>query len=433
MLDLAASHHRFCFFAEPGTGKTRTGLDIYDTRPMKTLIICPINLIDSAWIEDSEKFLGIKPTKLWHKQPKKRKELIHSDWNIAVINFESFKLNLEDFMKIGVRRLLIDESSKVKEYMSKITKAVLKFAWHPDMEEVYLFSGTPAPNSEMEYYPQIRCVSKTIFPPTKGAFKNKYFYQYGQQSWQWSMTKPNRALFEEALKQCCIFIKKEDCMDLPEQLHVKRMVELEPKQRKLYDTLEKEWIIEHEGEVTIAQTALVELMKLRQITAGFTIPNNKEAVHISDNKVSELMQIVDEIGDKQMIVVCQFKDEIRRCVEALGEKNCAQLHGAIKTGDRLNEINNFKNNVNRYLVCHPLSAGHGLTFVNCSYMTIMSQSYSLEQYLQIIQRIHRYGQINKCTYYHLISPNTIDETIWKVTQDKADLSMSILEKLKRGI
>jgi len=432
LIEIAGKKSRFAFFAEPGTGKTRTGIEIYNNFPIKTLVVCPINLIDSAWIDDSLKFkLKTTPVSLWASNRKKRLELIDSDWEFGIINFESFKLHVSEFEKLNIKRVIIDESSKIKAHGSQISKAVVNFVWTDSIQECYLLSGTPAPNNETEYYPQIKCLSETAFPKAYWAFRNRYFYQYGQQAWEWAKRKEMWQEFEDILINYSIFIKKADCLDLPDQVHIKREVEMTKEQRIFYDTLADDWIVRHGDEITLASTALVEIMKLRQITAGFTIPLSGEAKFVSNRKLKELQNLTEEIGDEQIMVVCQFKYEIAKVVEMLGAEKCSQMHGGIPTALRLEQINNFKCGTKKYMVCHPLSAGHGLTFVNCSYMVFMSQSYSYEEYFQTCQRIHRAGQTRKCTYYHILAKDSVDEIIWKAVEKKEDLSRAILEKLKK--
>ena len=60
----------------------------------------------------------------------------------------------------------------------------------------------------------------------------------------------------------------------------------------------------------------------------------------------------------------------------------------------------------------------GVTFTNCSYNIYYSQSYSYEEFKQSQDRIHRIGQINKCTYIMLQCNNTIDEKIYNCLQKK---------------
>lgn len=161
-LVISEEKKRFCFFYDTGTGKTLIGLSIYRQKQIKTLIICPFNLIENAWQDDANKFGLEEVTGLWASTKAKRTKLIKGDWNIGAINFESFKSNYNDLVDAGIEMVFVDESSKIKRYDSGITKKVDSFSQL--VEYFYEFSGSPAPNTRMEYYSQIKCVNRTAFP-----------------------------------------------------------------------------------------------------------------------------------------------------------------------------------------------------------------------------------------------------------------------------
>ena len=93
-------------------------------------------------------------------------------------------------------------------------------------------------------------------------------------------------------------------------------------------------------------------------------------------------------------------------------------------------ISDFLSGRSRYFIANPQSAGHGLTFVNCSYAVYFSLTYSYELLKQSQDRIHRIGQNTKCTYYYLIAEKTIDQVIYQAIQEKRKLSEDVLEYLR---
>ena len=101
------------------------------------------------------------------------------------------------------------------------------------------------------------------------------------------------------------------------------------------------------------------------------------------------------------------------------------------TEDKDESIRAFRDGRARFLVAHPASAAHGLTFINCSLQIFFSMDFSLERYEQAKARIHRAGQVNKCTYVHLIAKDTIDEQILEVLRRKGDVQKIIYEIVKK--
>ena len=123
----------------------------------------------------------------------------------------------------------------------------------------------------------------------------------------------------------------------------------------------------------------------------------------------------DEIGDKPIIIWCQFQHEI----EMLAEKyNGTALTSKTKNRDEI--IRQFQSGKIQKLLTHPKLLGKGLTFTNCTYNIYYSLSFSYEEFRQSQDRIHRIGQNNKCTYIILQAKNTIDKKIYNCLQRKAN-------------
>ena len=142
---------------------------------MPTVVVCPKAIIKNAWLLDAKHYPALRVESAWDQGELKRRERIRgtSGVDVWIINFENFKQHRRDFYDMGVRRLIIDESSKLKNHASQIAKACIEFSDY--MQSVYLLSGTPAPNSEIEYWAQMRCIDKQIFGDSFYRFANEYF------------------------------------------------------------------------------------------------------------------------------------------------------------------------------------------------------------------------------------------------------------------
>ena len=298
-------------------------------------------------------------------------------------------------------------------------------------------TGTPAPNDETEYWAQMRLVSEDL-PKSFFAFRNIYFElqkagkpfnggyskQDLQKAFTWgfkySLSEKKRDEFYRKINPHIFRALKKDCLDLPEQTDEIREVSLSDKQMAIYKEMKRHMITEIEGNQIVAQVALTKLMKLRQITSGFAISPEGEPHETLDNsKLNELTDILDEIGNKQVIIWCQFHKEFEMISKLL--KSFTTLYALTKDKDR--SIDDFKSGQAQYLIAHPRSAGHGLTFTNCSTSVYFSQDYSFEAFEQSRGRIHRPGQNDKCTYIYLLAKGTIDEDIHKAIKHKESLQV----------
>lgn len=416
----------YALFMETGTGKTLTAIELIKLHKQKTLIVCPLSVIESVWMEELARWApGFTTRNLWKdslKDPAAIKKV-----NIFAINFESFKKLPQEFLtKIGF--LIVDESSRMKDPRSQITKALL--AASKFIPKRLVLSGTPAPNTPLEYWPQMAFVNPDILGPNFYVFRNTYFHAMGYGGFMYVCSMENKARIMERVKRQACFIAKADCLDLPEKVFEKREVEMSADQRKIYDQMLKVNLVELGDKAVLGANELAKLMKLRQITSGFAIADDSSPVRISDGKLHLLTELLEEIGPKQVIVWAQFHWEIEQIKAILAGKSAA-IYGEVSQHEKEQAIKDFQSGKVQYLIAHPKSAGHGLTFVSCSYNVYFSLSYSLEEEKQSQDRTHRIGQKNRVTYIYLLAKDSIDEIIFKALRKKQNIADAMLEMIKR--
>lgn len=432
-VELAKTAQRHLYVYDTGTGKTALAIDIIRMTKLKALVVCPLTVIQNAWFEDLAKFgtdfKAVDLWQLWHQQ-KKYTEAAYlnkvRDAHICIVNFEGFKSQRDLLKKAGFGIVIVDESSKIKNNKSQITKELTAFC--EDMRNVYLLSGTPAPNSLLEYFPQIRIVDPTLFGKSFYKFRCEYFFEKG---FKW-IPFPNREKeLLEKIARVSSTVRKEDVLDLPERTFNVRSVSLDSSEIKAYQEMLKKLIIELDDVTITAANAAVKIMKLRQITAGFLIDEDTNTHVFGKSKLSALQDLLEEIGKHQVIIWTQFQYEARQIKKTLGDK-AEIINGTIAKAERDANFQKFKSGNLPYLIAHPRSLGHGVTLTNCSYAIYYSIDYSYESYYQSCDRIYRYGQRNACTYYHLIVPGSIDEVIYKALKTKGNMEKAVLDYIKKG-
>lgn len=420
-------------YHEIGMGKTLTVLETFTrlkkiNEKLKLYVVCPLSLIEGAWGEDIKKFTKYKYRNLHEKRKRKQKK---PPFDIYIVNYEwLLHNNLLDYTEQQANSMIVlDESSKIKNYKAAITKELL--AINDKFKYRILMSGTPAPNLETEYWAQMTFLNYGIFHYKFHAFKNHFFHlSRGNQvmkgqfltrsaareifssGWEYAITDEKRKELMNCIKPYCHYADKNECLDLPDRIDEVRDIYMQPKQNNIYNQMRKNCVAEIKGKNIIAQVALTKIMKLRQITSGFAFDEHGVARAIDgvSPKIAELQNIIEQTGKKQLIIWCQFHWEIEAIQKIIG--NCSVLYSKTPANKRQEEIDKFKQGKNRFLVAHPASAGHGLTFVNCSIQIFFSLNYSWEQYEQAKGRTHRAGQKTKCLYIHLICEDTIDKIIY---------------------
>lgn len=423
-------------FADIGTGKSLMALMCFAERRkidpyLKLLVICPISLINAAWATDTSKFTTFTTHSLRESKFQKA--------DIYIINFESVAKALPIIKDLAIHNRLmvvIDESQRMKNHKSAISKLLLSI--QSLFEYRVIMSGCAAPNGYSEYWSQMRFIDPTIFHKSPYVFLSQYFHlQRGAQvidaapknkfamrevfstGFKYAITEAKKKELLYKIKPYCFFADIDECLDLPQVVTMTREAQMTPALRKVYTELEKTLVTEIQGHDIATPVALTKLMKLRELCGGFILTADGQTLTVDCPKIEVLNEILEDAGQKQVIIWNNFTWEANRIIKELGRENCALLNGDIKDKDV--EIKDFQEGRKQYLVSHPKSGGAGLTFVNSCLMVDYSLDYSHDNALQTQGRFRRPGQKSThLTRIRIIMKDSIDEIILGVLEGKYD-------------
>lgn len=396
-------------FADTGCGKTLIGLEL-STFFNKTIILCPLSIIETAWVDDCNRFYPNRTIiNCWANSRDKRIELLKQDADLYVMNYESFKILRNEIRNKKFDCMIVDESSVMKNMGSQVTSMILEMA--TVISHRFVLSGCPTPNHNKEIFPQMKFVNSEIFGNNFYGFLARYFHQDMANPHVWYQTDDDKERYNLRLSEQSVFLKKEDCVDLPSKVFQLKRFDMSAEQLKYYEDIEND-IRSHINEWSKFEFT-AKLMKLREVLSGFVIGKDGDIHTFKTSKHDLLRETLEEIGNKQVIIWCQFNHEI---------EELASLFGGIgltsKSKNRDDVIRDFKSGKIQYLFVHPKLLGKGLTFVNCTYNIYYSLSFSYEEFKQSQDRIHRIGQTNKCTYIVFQGNGSIDESIYNCLKRK---------------
>ena len=451
--EIAKYQDRYAFFYDTRTGKTPLSLaimydDIVANPTHKWLVVCPLILIENAWIPDAAEFIPeIKVVSCHAATPAKRLERINSEANIYVTNTESFVKYREHFDKLHLVGCIIDESSDMKSPKSKVSKELVDFA--QTLERFYLLSGTPAPNGEQEYYMQLRAVDYYGIQQSYSQFKEHYFVNmsYNPQYEKLALRPDKKDELFSLIRKYALYVDKEDVLTTPGRTFHEVEFEMPAELKKHYNKLKNELYMEvGDGLRITAPSAAAKLNKLNQVTSGFIIDTqavkeNKfynedktELYQLSGYRFAKLIDLLGQIGDEQVLIWANYKAEFRIIQRALGD-SCRCVYGETTLAEKNEAIKLFKEGRVQYLVANPASADKGLTLTNAHISIYFSLNWSYELFKQSMERI--YGDVMKqpkhCDYYVMIAKGTIDRVLYSdVLQGKGEASYAVLNHLKGG-
>ena len=125
--------------------------------------------------QEFKKWSKLTVVNLWNNL-----EAFNHDYDVYVINYEQFKkLHKDKKTNIcaRVQAIIIDESSKLKNNKSQITKTLLEYK--DKMPHRLCLTGTPAPNNLMEYWGQMSFINSALLGDNFYRFRNIYFFSTG--------------------------------------------------------------------------------------------------------------------------------------------------------------------------------------------------------------------------------------------------------------
>ncbi|MCK4976855.1 MAG: SWF/SNF helicase family protein, partial [Anaerolineales bacterium] len=237
---------------------------------------------------------------------------------------------------------------------------------------------------------------------------------------------------QEKIKSFSTRILKSECLDLPEKLYTKRTVAMTMEQMKAYTEMKKAAMtfLENEKMMTAA-TVLTQLIRLHQITCGHVKTDDGEVMALKNNRIHELLNILEETNGK-VIIWAVYRHDIQAIEKAIGDiygkSSVASYYGDTKDTDRQHIVDRFQDSDSslRFFVGNPKTGGYGLTLTASHTVIYYSNDYSLEVRMQSEDRAHRISQTSKVTYVDLIAEGTVDERIVKALNNKIDLASQVM-------
>ena len=423
--------------AEMGTGKTLISIGIAGALFLKNeikklLIVAPLSIV-SVWDEEFGKFADFdyQLAVLEGSTKKKLDALNHmngSGLQVVVINYESAWRLESELMEWKPDMIICDESTRIKNPQAKQSKALHRLG--KQSKHNLILTGTPITNNPLDFFSQYKFLDESIFGASYYAFRARYAVLGGYGNHQIVGYKNLPELTSKA-HSIAYRITKADALDLPEQVDVVRSVGLEPKAEMIYKNIERDSYAElMSGEVKTTNV-LTKLLRLSQATGGYLKDDITGVVEkISNAKLDALKEIIDDCVDagKKVVVFARFVPEIDAIASMLKKSGIkyALIKGDVK--DRHEEVRKFQEDEQvKVFIGQIQTTGMGLTLTKADTAVFYSLDFNFSNYEQARARIHRIGQVNKCTYIHLVVPKTIDEKVMSALKNKKSIADLVVD------
>lgn len=427
-------------FDEQGLGKSKIVIDALceDMKNNKidgALIICKKHLIP-MWEEEISTHSHLRSITLRGTEREKgNKFMVFA--HFYIINYE---LVLEEtermkmFFKIKRLAIVLDESQKIKNPNSKTAQCIFGLA--PLGVKRIIITGTPVADRPEDIWAQFFFLDEgETLGEDYNTFKKKYGINLRGKQLLRERVKRYDAL-KETINKVSIRRLKNQVLELPEKRYEDVWVEIEGRQKKMYEKLKNELIIEirnMDGNQVIDESSniLKKLLRLTQIASNPNlIVNDYNEEPAKFIKLDSIVQKIIERNEK-VIIWTSFVENIRKLRRRYSKYGALMLFGEIPMDQRKLIVERFKiDNRFKVLIANPSVAREGLTLTSANNAIYVDRNFNLADYLQSQDRIHRITQTKPCNIIKILARDTIDEYIDEILFKKQKVAQYIQGDIK---
>ena len=461
-LEMSWNKEVFAYFMEMGTGKSKVLLDnvamLFDKGKIDSVLIVAPKGVYRNWHESEipehlPKHID-RNVVLWKSLTTKEQKLKYDSLfkhdftklHIFIMNVEalSTKKGLEaarQFLNVKKVLFAVDESTTIKNPGAKRTKNILGLSKLAKYRRI--LTGSPVTKSPLDLYTQCHFLDPFLLDfSSYYAFRNRYAElrtaNFSGRSVQVVTGYKNLAELAETLKSFSYRVLKDDCLDLPAKTFMKRVIQLTPEQKKVYSQMKAMALAELNGKMITTVNVITQLMRLQQITCGHFKADDGSMQEIKNNRIDELMDVLEELEGKA-IIWAHWRHDIATIVREIEKEypgSVMTYYGDTTTDDRQKAIREMQDPESkiRFLVGTPQTGGYGITLTGASTMIYYSNGYDLLLRQQSEARIDRISQKKPMTYIDILAEDTVDEKIVKALRKKVNIATEIMgEELKDWI
>lgn len=419
-------------FLDMGLGKTVATLTaiqqlLYDDFVVsKVLVIAPKRVARDTWPAEMDKWSHLDLTHaLVLGDAQKRRQALQTRADVYIINRENVQWLVGYYGKRWpFDMVVLDELSSFKNNQAKRFKALRKVL--PKVKRVVGLTGTPAPNGLVDLWPQMYLLDRgERLGKTITSFRDRWFYpgaRRGHTVFEWLPKTHAEEEIYQSLSDICISMQAVDWLDMPQITFRDVGVEMPPKARERYKTLERDLLLGCTDSDVVADSAAVLSNKLLQMSNGAVYDEHGDVQHIHDVKLDKLEDAVESANGRPLLVYYTYRHDLERIQERFPDAV------AFDSSEHIRDWNAGKIQM---LMAHPASAGHGLNLQDGGHHIIwFGLPWSLELYQQANARLHRQGQRRTVYVYHIVCKDTMDQAVLRALENKDTSQAALVEALR---
>lgn len=415
-LDITKGMNRVAYYLDMGLGKTFVGSEKAFGFGNDILVICQKSKIkdwqnhfftyyidkmkcdeSGAWCYDLTSNSGMDM--FFHSRYKIK---------IGIINYElawrrKELLNLKEFT------LMLDESSLIQNQKAKQSKFILKM----QPKNVILLSGTPCSGKYENLLSSINLLGWSI---SENVY-NKQYVNWVKKDFDGCIHKiidkenpyKNVDRLKTKLREHgAVFMKTEECFDLPDQTFINQFVPMS----KEYKKFMKDCITTIDGDELVGDTTLTKRLYCRQLCGQY-----------SQYKLEAFKELVESTQDR-LIVFYNFNAELDalKKIANLLERPISEVNGHCK------DLEAYDQEDDSITFIQYQAGAMGLNLQKANKIIYFTLTDKSELFEQSKKRIHRIGQSKACFYYILMCKGSVEEVILQTLEMRKDFTDELFKE-----
>jgi SNF2 family DNA or RNA helicase len=311
--------------------------------------------------------------------------------------------------------VLLDEAHKIKNPDAEVSEALHALA--TGFVRRVIMTGTPVANRPYDLWSQIRFLDGgEALGDEFAAFKRELDLTNdlaGNEAKAAAFADALELLFGKIRSFSVRETKKTADLKLPDKTIRNLECPLEPRQAEIYEEFRNELaaVVVQGGRPVLddAEALLKRLLRLVQVASNPAMVD--QSYRAAPGKFRFLEDLVHQAIDagEKIVVWTSFTENADRLVRHLNEFGAVVVHGGHSIAKREEALTAFKTDAGtRVLVATPGAAKEGLTLTVANHAVFYDRSFSLDDYLQAQDRIHRISQDKPCFVTNLIATDTVD-------------------------
>ena len=431
-------------FHEQGLGKTKVAIDLIvfwlANRQLDTaLIVVKKGLLDN-WQKELASHSQLVPRVLTNNRSQNF-YVFNSPARVMLAHYEAVKAERERmhlFLRTRNVGVILDESTKIKNPDSDLARTFLELG--PLFTRRVIMSGTPVSNRPHDIWSQIKFLDNgASLGPDFAEFKRSVNLsndlagaETRQQALELQLERVSQSISGFSVRET----KASAEISLPEKVVHSVVTEWEPRQLDMYRQVKESLraIVLQDGELIADESdaILKRLLRLVQVTSNPQLVDS--SYQVEPGKLETLLELVDSIvkNGEKCIVWTAFVENVEWLARILRRHNPQKVHGMINTREQTEAVRTFLNDPSaKIFIATPGSAKEGLTLTVANHAIFYDRLFSLDDYLQAQDRIHRISQERVCHVHNLIMCDSIDVWIEALLHSKrmaAQLAQGDIDK-----